>query len=319
ATIGISVYPDDGTTATALLKHADMAMYHAKKEGRNCYRFFSETMRVHATRRFFIEKKLSKALERGELVLFYQPRIDIQTLAVVGMEALLRWRQPDEDFLAPGEFIPVAEENGLIIPIGDWVLQEACRQAAAWRAAGLPELVVSINLSTVQFRHWLLADRLRQVLASTGIDPACIELELTESVLMEDTKLSASLLSQIKDLGIRVALDDFGTGYSSFAYLKRFALDTLKIDTSFVSDLARDPGDAAIVSAMIALGQQLGLQVVAEGVEYANQLQFLRSRGCDEAQGYLFSPPLEASRFEEWVRNREQGSLLSSPRRVAGM
>ena len=318
ATIGISVYPDDGTSASTLLKHADMAMYHAKEQGRNCHRFFSETMRIRAARRFSIETKLSKALERGEFVLFYQPRIDIASLRVVGMEALLRWQQPDEGFVMPGEFIPMAEENGLILPIGDWVLQEACRQTAAWHAADLPPLVVSINLSTVQFRHRLLADRLAQVLVDTGIDPSLIELELTESVLMEDTKLSAFLLSRIKDLGLKVAIDDFGTGYSSFSYLKRFALNTLKIDTSFVRDLNKDPGDEAIISAMIALAHQLGLQVVAEGVEETHQLDFLRSRGCDEAQGYLFSRPVAAADFEQWVRDRERCVQFTGPRRAIG-
>ncbi len=318
ATIGISVYPDDGTTASALLKHADMAMYDAKEHGRNCHRFFSETMRVRAARRFFIETKLAKALDRGEFMLFYQPRIDIESLEVVGMEALLRWQQPDEGLVPPAEFIPIAEENGLILPIGDWVLHEACRQTAAWQTAGLPPLVVSINLSAVQFRHRLLVDRLAQVIADTGIDPALIELELTESVLMDDTRLSASLLSQIKDLGLKISVDDFGTGYSSLSYLKRFALSTLKIDTSFVSDLTKDPGDEAIVGAMIALGHRLGLQVVAEGVEDACQLELLKSMGCNEAQGYLFSRPIDAASFEAWVRSRTCG-LPPERRRAAGM
>jgi PAS domain S-box-containing protein len=318
ATIGISVYPDDGTSATTLLKHADMAMYHAKEQGRNCHQFFSENMRIRATRRFSIENKLRKAVERGELVLFYQPRLDIAGLKVVGMEALLRWCQPDEGFVMPGEFIPIAEETGLIIPIGDWVLQEACRQTAAWHAAGLPKLVVSINLSTVQFRHHLLADRLAQVIADSGVDPSLIELELTESVLMEDTKLSTCLLSKIKDLGVKVAIDDFGTGYSSFSYLKKFPLDTLKIDTSFIRDLGKDPSAGVIVSAMIGLGHQLGLEVVAEGVEYNHQLTFLKSSGCDEAQGYLFSRPIDAASFEEWVLNRETVLQLADQRRVVG-
>ncbi|MFO1154834.1 MAG: EAL domain-containing protein [Rhodospirillales bacterium] len=318
ATIGISVYPDDGATGSALLKHADMAMYDAKEHGRNCFRFFSDTMRVRAARRFFIESKLAKALDRDEFRLFYQPRIDLGSLKVVGMEALLRWQQPDEGLVSPAEFIPIAEENGLILPIGDWVLHEACRQTAQWQTAGLP-LTVSINLSAVQFRHRLLVDRLAQVLTDTGIDPALIELELTESVLMDDTKLSASLLAQIKELGIKIAVDDFGTGYSSLSYLKRFALSTLKIDTSFVRDLTRNPGDEAIVGAMIALGHRLGLQVVAEGVEQTSQLDLLRSMGCNEAQGYLFSRPIDAVSFEEWVRVRSGGQSAPEWRRAAGM
>ncbi|MBK8209478.1 MAG: EAL domain-containing protein [Rhodospirillales bacterium] len=304
ATMGISVYPDDGTSAKTLLKHADMAMYHGKEQGRNCHRFFSEAMRVRAARRFFIESKLSRGLDRGEFTLFYQPRVNTRSLEVVGMEALLRWNQPDEGLVMPGEFVPVAEQNGLILPIGDWVLHEACRQSAAWQAAGLPPLVVSINLSAVQFRHRLLADRLAQVIADSGLDPRLIELELSESVLMEDTKLSTRLLAQIKELGIKISIDDFGTGYSSLSYLRRFELSTLKIDTSFISDLASGTGDVAIVSAMIALGHQLGMQVVAEGVEQVGQLEFLRSRGCGEAQGYLFSPPVDAASFEQWVLER---------------
>lgn len=312
ATMGISVYPEDGTSATTLLKHADMAMYHAKAQGRNCHQFFSETMRLRATRRFLIEKKLSKALERGEFRVFYQPRLDLARLRVIGMEALLRWYQPDEGFVMPGEFIPIAEENGLILPIGEWVLQEACRQTASWHSAGLSPLMVSINLSAVQFRHRLLADRLAQVLADTGINPSSVELELTESVLMENTRLSALLLSKIKDLGVSVAIDDFGTGYSSFSYLKRFALNTLKIDTSFISELEKDASDEAIVSAMIALGHQLGLRVVAEGVEHTRQLEFLRSRGCDEAQGYLFGRPMDPASFERWILDRERVAQLAT-------
>lgn len=314
ATIGISVFPEDGTCAKTLLKHADMAMYHGKEQGRNCHRFFSEAMRIRAARRFYIESKLSRGLERGEFTLFYQPRVDTRTLSVVGMEALLRWRQPDEGLVLPGEFIPVAEQNGMILPIGDWVLHEACRQTAAWHAAGLPPLVVSINLSAVQFRHRLLADRLAQVIGDTGIDPRMIELELTESVLMEDTKLSTQLLAQIKELGIKISIDDFGTGYSSLSYLRRFALSTLKIDTSFISGLANGSGDVTIVSAMISLGHQLGMQVVAEGVEQVAQLEFLRAKGCGEAQGYLFSPPIDAESFEQWVLER---SVVGQVRKVS--
>lgn len=317
ATIGICVYPDDGTDATSLLKHADMAMYHGKAQGRNCHRFFSETMRVRAARRFFIETRLKQALDRGEFVLFYQPRLHIDTLEIAGMEALVRWQQPNEGLVMPGEFIPVAEEYGMILPIGEWVLKEACRQTVAWQAAGLPPLVVSVNLSSVQFRYRRLADQLKQVLTTTGLDPSCLELELTEGVLMEDTKLSASLLAQISELGLSISVDDFGTGYSSLAYLKRFPLNTLKIDRSFVSDLTKDASDDVIVTATIALGHQLGLRVVAEGVENTSQLDVLRSRGCDEAQGYLFSKPIDAASFEEWVRSRTQVPLYPARSRAS--
>lgn len=302
ASIGISVYPYDATSAETLLKHADAAMYHAKEQGRNSYRFFTEALNERTARRFTIESNLRRALERGEFVLFYQPRIDIRARRVVGMEALLRWRRPQEGLVLPGEFIPVAEENGLIVPIGDWVLQEACRQAAAWRNSGLTPLTISINMSAGQFKRGRLVERICSALQDTGLLPEFLELELTESMLIDDSDLSTALLSKFKEIGVKISVDDFGTGYSSLSYLKRFALTALKVDRSLVRDLATDANDSAIVSAAVALAHSLRLRVVAEGVEHEVQAGILRAQGCDEAQGYLYSPPVDAEGFELWMR-----------------
>jgi EAL domain-containing protein (putative c-di-GMP-specific phosphodiesterase class I) len=303
ASIGISVYPYDATNAETLLKHADAAMYHAKEQGRNSYRFYTQALNERTARRFTIESNLRRALDRGEFVLFYQPRVDIRAQRVVGMEALLRWQRPGEGLILPGEFISVAEENGMIVPIGQWVLQEACRQAAAWAKAGLTPLTVSVNLSAVQFKRESLVDSICHVLQEAGLDPWSLELELTESMLIEDTELSATMLTKFRDIGVKISIDDFGTGYSSLSYLKRFALTALKVDRSLIRDLASNPNDSAIVSAAIALAHSLRLRAVAEGVEHELQASILRSQGCDEAQGYLFSPPIEAVSFERWVRN----------------
>jgi PAS domain S-box-containing protein len=302
ASIGISVYPHDASDAETLLKHADAAMYHAKEQGRNSYRFYTEALNERTARRFAIEFNLRRALERGEFVLFYQPRIDIQAQRVVGMEALLRWQRPVEGLVLPGEFISVAEENGMIVPIGEWVLQEACRQAAAWSASGLAPLTVSVNISAAQFKRDRLVENICRVLQETGLDPGLLEIELTESMLIEDTELSATMLEKFKDIGVNISIDDFGTGYSSLSYLKRFALTALKVDQSLIRDLATNPNDSAIVSAAIALAHSLHLRVVAEGVEHELQAAILRSKGCDEAQGYLFSPPIDTVGFERWIR-----------------
>lgn len=302
ASIGISVYPYDASNAETLLKHADAAMYHAKEQGRNSYRFYTEALNERSARRFAIEFSLRRALDRGEFVLFYQPRIDMRAQRVVGMEALLRWQRPGEGLVLPGEFIPVAEENGMIVPIGEWVLQEACRQAAAWSTSGLAPLTVSVNMSAGQFKRGRLVENICRILQETGLDPGFLEIELTESMLIEDTELSAAMLARFRDIGVNISIDDFGTGYSSLSYLKRFDLTALKVDQSLIRDLASNPNDSAIVSAAIALAHSLGLRVVAEGVEHEFQADFLRSQGCDEAQGYLFSPPIDAVSFERWVR-----------------
>ena len=303
ASIGISVYPDDATDVDSLLKHADAAMYHAKEEGRNCYQFFSKTINDKATRRFAIETSLRKALDRGELSLSYQPRIDIQTYSVVGMEALLRWQMPDGTWVTPSEFVPIAEETGLIVPIGEWVFYQACRQAVEWARAGLDGLTMSINLSAVQFKRKRLVDFICTVLDGTGLDPQQLELELTESLLIDDTETSRSILGELKQYGLKISLDDFGTGYSSLSYLKNFPFNALKLDQSLIQDVACNANDAAIVRATIALAHSLGLRIVAEGVEQQAQLDFLVTNGCDEAQGHLFTPALDVRAFERWMRN----------------
>ena len=307
ASIGISMFPKDGTDAEKILKHADAAMYNAKENGRNQHRFFTEDLNERASRRFSLETRLRKALDRGEFRLHYQPRVDIRAGVVVGTEALLRWEQPDTGLISPLEFIPIAEELGLIVPIGEWVLDEACRQTVAWRAAGLPPLTISANLSAMQFKSQRLPRMILSVLGRTGLNPASLELELTESMLIEDTEASSVMLAQLKDIGLKLSIDDFGTGYSSLSYLKRFPLDALKIDRSFVRDITTDKNDAAIVSATIGLAHNLNLRVVAEGVEQQVQVDILLAQGCDEAQGYLFSRPLAPAAFERWVLDRAEG------------
>ena len=302
ASIGISIFPKDGSDAEKILKHADAAMYSAKENGRNQHRFFTEELNEKASRRFSLETRLRKALDRGEFRLHYQPRIDICGRHVVGMEALLRWEQPDVGLISPLEFIPIAEELGLIVPIGEWVLEECCRQTVAWLASGLPPLTVSANLSAMQFKNQRLPKTISAILARAGLQASRLELELTESMLVEDTEASSAMLAQLKDIGLKLSIDDFGTGYSSLAYLKRFPLDALKIDRSFVRDITTDKNDAAIVSATIGLAHNLNLRVVAEGVEQQVQADILLAQGCDEAQGYLFSRPLPAPAFARWIR-----------------
>lgn len=305
ASIGISIFPEDGRDADTLLKNADSAMYSAKDFGRNRFRFFTPMLNERATRRFSLESKLRSALDRNEFILHYQPKFDFRTRQVVGVEALLRWRTPD-GVIAPGEFIPLAEELGLILPIGEWALAAACRQIALWARAGLTDLSVAVNLSAVQFRQRGLARIVRRILDETGVAPACLELELTESTLIEDTEASTVLLGQLKDLGLALSVDDFGTGYSSLSYLRRLPLSALKIDRSFIREVTSDPNDATIVTATIRLAHELRLRVVAEGVETEVQAAFLKAQACDEAQGFLISPPLEPVVFESWLRRRRE-------------
>jgi PAS domain S-box-containing protein len=304
ASIGISVFPSDGKDAETLLKHADVAMYHAKQNGRNNHQFFTRELNERAARRFSLETKLRKALLRNEFLLHYQPKIAFHDNRVVGMEALLRWQQPEAGLIEPEEFIPVAEELGLIVPIGEWVFHEAARQTASWHAAGLPPLRVSVNLSVAQFKHRRLVQTIGGTLDANRLDPAFFEIELTESMLIEDTDASVAMLRRLKDLGLALSIDDFGTGYSSLGYLKRFPLDALKIDRSFVHDIDTDPNDNAIVKATIALAHSLELRVVAEGAERQIQVDILRAHGCDEAQGYWFSRPLPAEAFASFIGDR---------------
>jgi diguanylate cyclase (GGDEF)-like protein/PAS domain S-box-containing protein len=293
--IGIATAPDDGNDAETLLQNADFAMYHAKDCGRNNYQFFKPEMNVRAVERQSLENDLRHAIERQEFVLHYQPKVNLKTGAIVGVEALIRWRHPHRGLLEPSTFIPVAEECGAIVPMGRWVLREACRQARAWQSAGLPRLRIGINISAVELRAKDFVEGVRFILTETGMDPRFLELELTETFLMEDSTATGSVLQALKDTGARLALDDFGTGYSSLTYLKRFPIDTLKIDQSFVRDLATDPDDASIVSAVIAMGKSLQKRVVAEGVETREQLAFLREKDCPVGQGNFFSPPVAAA------------------------
>jgi diguanylate cyclase (GGDEF)-like protein/PAS domain S-box-containing protein len=299
ASIGIVTYPDDGTQAETLMKNADFAMYHAKDAGRNNYQFFKPDMNFRAIERQSIENGLRHALEREEFLLHYQPKIDLETGLIVGVEALIRWRHPERGLVSPAQFIPVAEECGFIVPIGRWVLREACRQARMWQEYGLPELRVAINISAVELRAKDFVAEVRRILAKTGLAPHYLELELTETFLMQDSKSTAAVLQDLKDIGVHLALDDFGTGYSSLSYLKRFPIDTLKIDQSFVRDIATDADDASIVSAVISMGRSLHMRVIAEGIETQEQLEFLRRHNCPYGQGYFFSPPLGAWEFAQ--------------------
>jgi diguanylate cyclase (GGDEF)-like protein/PAS domain S-box-containing protein len=292
--LGISLYPRDGQDAETLLKYADTALYKAKDAGRNAYRFFSPEMDAQAHAQLRLENDLRRALERDEFELHYQPQIDLCTGSCVGMEALVRWRHPQRGLVLPGDFIPLAEETGLILPIGCWVLRTACAQAAAWRAQAPSGLRMAVNLSARQLQRTLLHDQVRQALAESGLPPHALELELTESSVMRDADEALDILQSLHELGVQIAIDDFGTGYSSLAYLKRFPIDRLKIDRSFIGGVESDGDAAAIVEAIIAMAHKLKLRVLAEGVETAGQHAFLQRLGCDEAQGWLFGRPLAA-------------------------
>jgi len=306
ASIGIAVFPDDGRDADVLLKHADTAMYRAKDEGRAQYQFFDKAMGTAASRRLELEHCLRTALERDELSLFYQPIIDTKSGSVVGTEALLRWQHPELGMVSPVEFIPVAEECGAIVSLGEWVLETACRQVRAWRDRGLG-LWVSVNLSARQIRDRSFVETVGRVLAENTLDPSCLVLELTESILMHREEESIALLAELKSLGVGLSIDDFGTGYSSLSYLKHFPLDNLKIDRSFVKGIPDDRDDVAITGAIIALAHSLGLKVTAEGVETQEHLESLCAYGCDEIQGYLYSPPIPPEALEEYLQTFGDG------------
>jgi diguanylate cyclase (GGDEF)-like protein/PAS domain S-box-containing protein len=295
--IGVSIYPDDAGDAETLINNADTAMYHAKESGRNNCQFFKQEMVVRAVERQFIEGSLSLAQGRNEFSLNYQPKIDLGTRAIVGVEALLRWRHPERGFIPPAHFVPVAEDTGLILPIGQWVLREACRQSRAWLDAGLPPMPMAVNISAIEFRSRDFLERIRAVLAETRLDPQCLELELTESVLMKHAESTVSMLKSLKNIGVQLTVDDFGTGYSSLSYLRQFPVDSLKVDRSFVHEISSKSDDAVIVSAVISMGNSLKKRVIAEGVETREQLDFLTAAGCEEAQGYYFNPPMVAEQF----------------------
>jgi diguanylate cyclase (GGDEF)-like protein/PAS domain S-box-containing protein len=300
--IGISVYPDDGEDAETLIKNADMAMYHAKEKGRNNFQFFKPEMNLKAVARQSLEGSLRCALQREEFLLHYQPKVNLRTGAITGVEALIRWKRTDRRLVPPSEFVPIAEDCGLIIQIGRWVLHEACRQAREWQDEGLPFKRVSVNVSAVEFLDRDFVKGVRTILSETGLEARYLDLELTEGVLMEDVESTAEVLRELKGMGVRLAVDDFGTGYSSLSYLQQFPIDVLKIDQSFVRRITGDPDDSPIVSAIINMGKNLKQRVVAEGIETQEQLAFLRSQHCAEGQGYLFSRPLAATQFAQLLR-----------------
>ena len=300
--IGITFHPADGTELQVLIRNADAAMYHSKEMGRNRFSFFKEEMNAKISERLALENGLRRAVARDEFFLEYQPVFELGHGTISGIEALLRWRHPERGLVPPSRFVPIAEDSGLILEIGEWVLNEACRQMAAWRAAGLRAPVVRVNFSGIQFRQRNLLELLTSTLARHGLDPHCLGIEVTESVLLTEVEMSSGLLASLSAAGFKLAIDDFGTGYSSLAYLTRLPIETLKIDQSFVRDLFDDAGGAAITKGIISLAGNLNLNVTAEGVENARQLEFLREAGCDEAQGFFLSPPVAPARIAELLR-----------------
>jgi diguanylate cyclase (GGDEF)-like protein/PAS domain S-box-containing protein len=301
--IGVSVFPDDGMDAETLIKNADTAMYQAKENGRQSYQFFKSPMNVRAVERQSIEENLRRALERKEFALHFQPKINLKTGKISGAEALIRWTHPVRGPVSPAQFIPVAEDCGLILPIGQWVLREACKQARAWLDAGLPLATMAVNISSMEFRDENFLQSVFTTLSETGLDPKSLELELTESVLMKRAESAASVLKTLRERGVQIAVDDFGTGYSSLSYLRKFPIDALKIDQSFVRQITTTPDDTSIVTAVISMGRSLKLRVVAEGVETHEELVFLQARLCDEAQGYYFSRPVLPQQFAKLLKN----------------
>jgi len=314
--IGIASYPKDGEDSQTLLKNANAAMYRAKEMGRNNAQYYAAEMNVRAMERLVLENGLHHALERDEFLLHYQPQVDLQTGEITGMEALVRWQHPELGLVSPAMFIPVAEDSGLIVALGEWVLRTACAQNKAWQLAGLKPISIAVNLSARQFRQPDLVEMVAAILRETGLDPVCLELELTESLVMQDVEATIATLSRLKAMGLKLSVDDFGTGYSSLSYLKRFPIDTLKIDQSFVRDITTDPDDAAIAKAIISMAHDMQLRVIAEGVETEAQKSFLRLRRCDEMQGYFFSRPVPAVEFENLLR---EGSSLPLDDSVAGL
>jgi diguanylate cyclase (GGDEF)-like protein/PAS domain S-box-containing protein len=306
ASIGISVFPDDALDESSLMMHADIAMYHAKEEGKNNFQFYDGRLETLSLERLTLETRLRRAIERNELSLHYQAKLDLASNAIAGVEALLRWNSAELGSVSPAKFIPVAEETGLILAIGKWVLRTACAQSMSWQGAGLPPVRVSVNLSPRQLNDPELVAAVRDVLADTGLKPDLLELEVTESSVMHNVERALEVLCALKDMGVQLAIDDFGTGYSSLAQLKRFPIDTLKVDRSFIRELPADVEDKAIAEAIIAMGRTLNLTVVAEGVETREQQDFLREHACDQMQGFFFSKPVAAADFAELLRTHQR-------------
>jgi diguanylate cyclase (GGDEF)-like protein len=301
ASIGVSFYPEDGGDAETLIKNADTAMYQAKEAGHNSFKFFTPAMNVRAVDRQSTEEDLRQALAQREFVLYYQPKVDLRTAKITGVEALLRWKHPTRGLISPMQFIPVAEDSGLILPIGAWVLREACRQAQIWVEEGLPETTMGVNVSSVQFRNEDFLEDLFAALRESGLKPSSLQIELTESALMENPHVAAATLQTLREAGVQVAVDDFGTGYSSLSYLQKFPLDVLKIDQSFIRRVTADTDQMTIVSAIIGMGKKLNLRVIAEGVEATETIAFLKDQQCDEAQGFYFSQPVPAEQFAKLI------------------
>ena len=314
ASIGICMYPKDAEDEQSLMKNADMAMYLAKEEGKNNYQFYSKNIQSKSLERLSIETNLRLALERNELSLHYQAKVDFKTNAITGVEALLRWQNPYLGSVTPTQFIPVAEETGLIVPIGKWVMKTACAQNVAWQKQGLPAVCMAVNLSLRQLTDDNLIDDIRTALNDSGMAPNLLELEVTESMVMYNPVRMISVLAKIKSMGVRLAIDDFGTGYSSLAQIKRFPVDTLKVDRSFIRNLPQDAEDKAITEAIIAMGKALSLTVVAEGVETEEQMNFLKEHFCDEMQGFYFSKPIMPEQFADLLRKHVSSPLSESER-----
>jgi EAL domain-containing protein (putative c-di-GMP-specific phosphodiesterase class I) len=307
----VSVFPEHGDSSARLIANADAAMYHVKKSGRANVAFFTPEMSTFFPKRLAMENELRTALEKNQFVLHYQPKVDVASGAIVGMEALVRWQHPQRGIVAPMEFIPLAEETGLIVPLGKWVLQEACLQARRWQELGIAGMAIAVNISGVQFQQADLVQTVARALEWSSLDARYLELEITESVVMNNAPEAIVMLNELHRMGVSLSIDDFGTGYSSLNYLKRFPIDKLKIDQSFIRDISVDSDDAAIVQAIIAMAHSLRLRVVAEGVEHESQLDFLRGLGNDEYQGYLFSKPLPAREVERRLLMRvDEGERL---------
>jgi len=317
ASIGIATFPEDGVTSEILIRNADTAMYHAKQQGKAAFQYYSAAMNAASVERLTLESGLRRAIDDGSLAVYYQPEIDARTGRIVGAEALLRWRHPQRGYISPATFIPIAEDSGLILPIGEWVLRQACRQAVEWQRAGLPKIRVAINVSGVQFRRQDLIELVRDTLRSTGLAAPLLRIEITETVIVSARERAVELLSQLRKLGVSLALDDFGTGYSSLSYLKSFPIDTLKIDRSFVAEMLTDHRTASIIEAIISMTRILGLNVLAEGVEDLEQFGFLRQLGCDSVQGFYVSAAIPAAEFATLLRTFDGTSLLPATTKAA--
>jgi EAL domain-containing protein (putative c-di-GMP-specific phosphodiesterase class I) len=305
ASIGIATYPEDGVTGDILIRNADTAMYHAKQQGKAAFQYYSAAMNAASVERLTLETGLRHALEDGSLELHYQPQVALGTGRIVGAEALLRWQHPQRGYVSPASFIPIAEASGLIVPMGEWVLDRACAQAAAWQKAGLPRIPIAVNVSGVQFQRQDLAEVVRRKLAQHGVDSSMLHIEITETAIVAAHDRAIALLGQLRDLGVRLALDDFGTGYSSLSYLKSFPIDTVKIDRSFVAEMLTDHTTASIVKAIVSMTRILGLSVIAEGVEDEAQFGFLEQIGCDAVQGYFISAAIPPAKFEKLLEECE--------------